>query len=59
MFIREAQVRTTLPLFFTDSIYVCAVVSTGHALYKDIRLSGNGVRESWALGRQGHKGEEA
>jgi len=29
---------------FTDGIEVCAVTIMGHALYKDIRLSGNRVR---------------
>src|SRR5690348_1137649 len=34
--------------FLTDSIYVCAVAGPGHALYRDIRLSGNRLRGSWA-----------
>jgi len=40
------------PYFFTDSIDVCAVAGTGHALYRDIRLSGNWMRKTglWEAG---------
>src|SRR5581483_2444267 len=34
--------------FLTDSIDVCAVAGPGHALYRDVRLSGNRLRGSRA-----------
>ena len=47
--------------FFTDSIDVCAVAGTGHALYRtyDCPATGAWAGDPWALGRQGHRGEEA
>ena len=47
-FLTEAQVQDHPAAFFTDSIEVCAVAGTSHALYRDVRLSGNRVRGSWA-----------
>src|ERR1035441_7770446 len=45
---RRLPVQGDHGAIFTDSIDVCAVAIIGDALYKDIRLSGNQVRETWA-----------
>src|ERR1700687_2595183 len=57
-FFTEAPGSGSPRRIFTHSIDVCAVAGTGHALYRDVRLSGNRVRGSW-VGRPSRRARGA